>query len=318
MRLNIIPITDSQSGQDAQLQREARDWLILLTSGRATAADARALRQWCEQSPRHARAFEQSKQLWQVLKPAAEQVGHGPKRAEFGRRAFLGGAMAASAALFLIGPKLPGALAGFNADLRTEVGEQRRVELAEGLSLELNTQTRINRHVMDGGVASIELLSGEIEVQASSANQIKVRAGEGWLSAAQARFNLRTQADSVCVTCLEGRLQVYVQGRRIDLQSGRQLVYDAGQVGEPRSVDPSLVSAWRQQLLVFNDTPLATVIDEINRYRPGMLLLLNTELGRRKVQARFRLDQLAGVALLIRDAYGAQCTELPGGVVLLS
>ena len=35
-------------------------------------------------------------------------------------------------------------------------------------------------------------------------------------------------------------------------------------------------------------------------------------------QARFSLQQLAGVALLIRDAYGAKCTELPGGVVLLS
>ena len=49
-----------------------------------------------------------------------------------------------------------------------------------------------------------------------------------------------------------------------------------------------------------------------------MLLLLNRELGQRNVQARFRLDQLAGVALLIRDAYGAKCTELPGGVVVLS
>jgi ferric-dicitrate binding protein FerR (iron transport regulator) len=60
------------------------------------------------------------------------------------------------------------------------------------------------------------------------------------------------------------------------------------------------------------------MIDEINRYRPGMLLLLNRELGQRRVQARFSLDQLAGVALLIRDAYGVKFTELPGGVVVLS
>jgi transmembrane sensor len=70
--------------------------------------------------------------------------------------------------------------------------------------------------------------------------------------------------------------------------------------------------------LVFNNATLATVVDEINRYRPGMLVLLNKELGQRRVQARFSLQQLAGVALLIRDAYGAKCTELPGGVVLLS
>ncbi|MEZ1573953.1 hypothetical protein QVM45_24525, partial [Pseudomonas aeruginosa] len=67
----------------------------------------------------------------------------------------------------------------------------------------------------------------------------------------------------------------------------------------------------------FNDVPLATVIDEINRYRPGMLLLLDKALGRRRVQARFSLDQLADVATLIRDAYGIEVTRLPGGVVLL-
>ncbi len=71
-------------------------------------------------------------------------------------------------------------------------------------------------------------------------------------------------------------------------------------------------------MLVFNNATLDTVIDEINRYRPGMLVLLNRELGKRRVQARFSLEQLPGVALLIRDAYGAKCTELPGGVVLLS
>ena len=83
-------------------------------------------------------------------------------------------------------------------------------------------------------------------------------------------------------------------------------------------MDAANVIAWRNKMLVFNDATLASVIDEINRYRPGMLVLLNAELGQRKVQARFSLDQLAGVALLIRDAYGAKCTELPGGVVLLS
>jgi ferric-dicitrate binding protein FerR (iron transport regulator) len=47
-------------------------------------------------------------------------------------------------------------------------------------------------------------------------------------------------------------------------------------------------------VLVFHDAPLARVIDEINRYRPGVLVLLNPSLGRRKVQARFTLAQLPG------------------------
>lgn len=294
-----------------RLQSEAQDWLILLTSGRATVADARALRQWCAQSPEHARAFEQSKRLWQQLQPAAERL-QAPQ--PLGRRAFLGGAIAASAAFLLIRGTVPGGFSGLGADYITEVGEQRRVDLADGVSLELNTQTRINRR----DNANFELVSGEVEVLTRAQEALKVQAGTGWLSASQARFNLRNTDQSVCVTCLDGALQVDVQGRSIRLESGQQLTYDAQQVGTPQAVDTSTVIAWRQQILVFNDATLSTVIDEINRYRPGMLLLLNSELGKRKVQARFSLDQLAGVALLIRDAYGAKCTELPGGVVVLS
>ncbi|WP_434611187.1 FecR family protein [Pseudomonas sp. R1-7] len=313
--MNIFSIASPDATPEARLASEARDWLILLTSGRATVADARALRQWCGQSPEHARAFEQAKALWHGLQPAAEAL-QAPRH--FGRRALLGGALAASAAFLLIRATVPGGVSGLGADYITEVGEQRRIELGDGVSLELNTQTRLSRRPLAEGGQALELLAGEVEVSGNSSATISVQAGAGWISAAQARFNLRYIDQSVCATCLEGVVQVQVQGQQFRLEPGMQLTYDTHHVESPRTADVSAAVAWREQVLVFNDATLASVIDEINRYRPGMLLLLNRELGLRKVQARFRLDQLAGVALLIRDAYGAKCTELPGGVVVLS
>ena len=308
--MNIFSLSTARQSAASPLHEEARDWLLLLTSGRATVADAKALQAWRAQSPEHAQAFEQAKGLWHQLTPALDQVSQ-PR--SFGRRAFLGGAIAASAAVVMVRVGVPGGFAGLTADYRTEVGEQRQVLLSEGVSLELNTQTRISR-VGQG----IELLEGEVEVLAHVAQPLKVQAGEGWVSAAQARFNLRHTDHSVCVTCIEGSLSVAVAGRSVRLEGGRQLTYGASGVGEPVVVDTQAVVAWREQVLVFNNATLATVVDEINRYRPGMLVLLNKALGQRRVQARFSLQQLAGVALLIRDAYGAKCTELPGGVVLLS
>ncbi|PRA34078.1 FecR family protein [Pseudomonas poae] len=308
--MNIFSFPATRQTAASPLHEEARDWLLLLTSGRATVADARALQAWREQSPEHAQAFEQAKALWQQLPAALEQVSQ-PR--SFGRRAFLGGAIAASAAVVMVRVGVPGGFAGLTADYRTDVGEQRQVLLSDGVSLELNTQTRISR-VGQG----IELLEGEVEVVAHVAQPLKVQAGAGWVSAAQARFNVRNTDNSVCVTCIEGALSVDVAGRSVRLESGRQLTYGAAGVGEVAAVDTQTVVAWREQVLVFNNATLATVVDEINRYRPGMLVLLNKQLGQRRVQARFSLQQLAGVALLIRDAYGAKCTELPGGVVLLS
>ncbi|MBJ2252535.1 MULTISPECIES: FecR family protein [Pseudomonas] len=306
--MNIFSFPTARDTPDSRLHGEARDWLVLLTSGQATVADAKALRQWCAQSPEHAQAFEQAKRLWQQLTPALTEA-QAPRH--FGRRAFLGGALAASAALVMVHISVPGGFAGLSADYHTAVGEQRRVDLREGISLELNTQTRISRREQ-----GIELLEGEVEVQV--AQPLTVQAGAGWLSASQARFNVRNTDHSVCVTCIEGWLAVEVQGRSVRLDSGRQLTYDAAGLGPVVTVDTEAVIAWREQVLVFNNATLDTVIDEINRYRPGMLVLLNRELGKRRVQARFSLEQLPGVALLIRDAYGAKCTELPGGVVLLS
>ncbi|MGY2402122.1 FecR family protein [Pseudomonas sp. SDO5271_S396] len=308
--MNIFSFPSTRDTTNGPLHDEARDWLLLLTSGRATVADANALRAWCAQSPAHAQAFEQAKVLWQQLGPAVEQLS-APRR--FGRRAFLGAAIAASAAVVMVRVGVPGGFAGLTADYRTEVGEQRQVLLADGVSLELNTQTRISR-VGEG----ITLLEGEVEVVTRTAQALKVQAGAGWVSAAHARFNVRNTDHQVCVTCIEGSLSVEVAGRTVRLDSGRQLTYGAAGVGEPVGVDTQAVVAWREQVLVFDNATLATVVDEINRYRPGMLVLLNKALGRRRVQARFNLQQLAGVALLIRDAYGAKCTELPGGVVLLS
>ena len=306
--MNIFSFPTARDTPDSRLHGEARDWLVLLTSGQATVADAKALRQWCAQSPEHAQAFEPAKRLWQQLTPALTEA-QAPRH--FGRRAFLGGALAASAALVMVHISVPGGFAGLSADYHTAVGEQRRVDLREGISLELNTQTRISRREQ-----GIELLEGEVEVQV--AQPLTVQAGAGWLSASQARFNVRNTDHSVCVTCIEGWLAVEVQGRSVRLDSGRQLTYDAAGLGPVVTVDTEAVIAWREQVLVFNNATLDTVIDEINRYRPGMLVLLNRELGKRRVQARFSLEQLPGVALLIRDAYGAKCTELPGGVVLLS
>ena len=308
--MNIFRLTPAEPSAADNLHSEARDWLVLLTSGRATVADAKALKAWCAQSPEHAQAFEQAKVVWQQLAPAAAQVAQ-PRH--FGRRAFLGGAIAASAAVVMVHVGSPGGFAGLTADYRTEVGEQRQVLLSDGISLELNTQTRISR-VGQG----IELLEGEVEVLAHTAQPLQVLAGAGAVSAAQARFNLRNTDQTVCVTCIEGWLSVDVAGRSVRLEGGRQLTYSAAGMGEPVVVDTQAVVAWREQVLVFNNATLATVVDEINRYRPGMLVLLNKQLGQRRVQARFSLQQLAGVALLIRDAYGAKCTELPGGVVLLS
>jgi hypothetical protein len=221
---------------DSSLHSQAQDWLLLLTSGRATVADGRALRAWCAE-PEHAEAFEAVCRLWRQLEPAALQASQVVPLRSFRRRALLGGAIAASAAWVLV--RGGGLLGGPSADLQTAVGEQRHVQLAQGIDLELNTQTRVS---VQG--ERLHLLEGELQVGQ------RADAGPGRWGVAQRATGLVQPASGgrPRMPELPGRAGTpAVAGRSQLLDSGKQLVYDPNQVGQPQAFDALEVMAWRER-----------------------------------------------------------------------
>ena len=98
MALMMLP--GRRKGGRASHDRDARNWLLTLTSGAATEADAEAFRAWLRADPGHEAAFAEQKRLWQALGPAVreEAAARATTRRPplSGRRAFLGGAVAAS------------------------------------------------------------------------------------------------------------------------------------------------------------------------------------------------------------------------------
>lgn len=126
--------------------------------------------------PAHARAWRELQQLWQALDPALTRAAAAPQRenvlafpARPGRRAFLGGALAAGVAVLALRPPLGAwpSLQELSADYRTGTGEQRQVALSQQMTVQMNTQTRINVRAPE----AIELLGGEAEILASGARQ---------------------------------------------------------------------------------------------------------------------------------------------------
>ena len=85
-----------------------------------------------------------------------------------------------------------------------------------------------------------------------------------------------------------------------------------------QNVDPAIVAAWRDGELLFQNEPLARVIEEVNRYRPGRIILVNEALGQRRFTAQFKLDRLEVVITQLKATFGARVVSLPGGVVLVS
>ena len=72
----------------------------------------------------------------------------------------------------------------------------------------------------------------------------------------------------------------------------------------------------RRKLLAY--APVSEVIEEINRYRPGRVILTNPNLGRERFSARFRLANINGLVDKIAQVFDVRTTVLPAGIVLLS
>ena len=307
---------------DGDIEEQARQWLVRLRSGQASEADAQAFARWRAQSPRHARAARELGQLWRGLRLAAPALARAPARRapSLGRRAFLGGALAAGVALLAVRPPLAlwPSVGDLAADYRTGTGEQRQLALAGGAQVRMNTQTRLNLRGA-GDAAFIELLAGEAQIVADGHDACTVLAGGARLQARAASFNVRClPGGEVELSCLEGRVEVDHPLRRTTLSASQRLRYDPAALHLAAPADSAAVLAWRRGLLLFNDTPLAQVVDELNRYRPGRIFVQSEELGLRRVQAQFSIDKLDVALALIRDLYGARLTYLPGNLVLLS
>jgi transmembrane sensor len=332
--------------QTAQLQREAQAWLRRLTSGKATQRDLEGLRRWRETSVLHAQAFAEARRLWKALEPAIGQamaqqpellVEHRQamrqpaRQPVLARRAFIGAAVGAAGAAGVAAAVYPPlalwpSVNEWNADFRTATGEQRSVALADGVGLVLNTQTSVQRQTLDGRTVGIDLIAGEAAVELSPASgasvmggqSFRVVAGAGRSNAQAGRFEVRYFDGGACVTCIEGSVQVTHEAGARTLLAGQQVVYDAASIGGATAVRGADISAWRSGVLVFRQTPLSHVVAEINRYRPGRVVLLARALADRPVSGRFAIASLDTVLLQIQRSYDLSARTLPGHVLVLS
>jgi transmembrane sensor len=326
--------------ESAKLAREeACAWLLHLRSDHSDGSDAAAFRQWSDDHPA---AADLLRDTWGSLRVAAAEVAqeeqakarapaantNRSKNLRTGRRAFVGFALAAGVSWLAVSPPLGlwPSLADLASDYRTGTGEQRRVVLSDRIAVEMNTQTSLELLKQQDGVHGVKLVAGEAEFDAMAPDATRTRplipvavmAGNGRIGANVGRFNVRRTQDTVCVTCLTGALTLDHPEGRFTLQAGDQVIYDDRKVRPVARIDTENVTAWRRGLLVFNNVPLSDVVEEINRYRPGKIIIRNTSLGANRVQAQFPITRLDDAVNMLCRLYDGHITRLPGRIELMT
>ncbi|MGJ7616682.1 FecR family protein [Variovorax sp. GB4P3] len=325
-----------QSGDGNNLPdalKDAQAWVRKLASGHVSEWEAQAFKRWRDTDAAHLAAFREATRQWRLLESVsgrvlatnAEAARYHRKtvhRPRVGRRTFfaaaIGGAAAAGVAAYSPLGLWPDA-GQWGADYRTAVGEQREVSLDDRVTVAMNTRTSLRRLSERGQTVGVELLEGEAALEVrEDAQAFRVVAGAGRVVAEAASFEVRYLDGRICVTCLHGRVRVeHPAGRRV-LQARQFAVYDARAVSEIAAIEPDALSPWRQGELVFRQMPLPDVLHEINRYRPGRVMLVGDALRTKTVTARIKVTEIETALLQIQYSFDLSARSFPAGVLVLS
>lgn len=183
----------------------------------------------------------------------------------------------------------------------TGIGEQRTLMLADGSKIILNALTTVRVH-MTKQTREITLIRGQAYFRDTDEpnRPFIVRSSTSMVRAIGTEFDVDAESDRTVVTVLEGQVAVakslaWIEsiGRRellrdlalpdhklkaVLLRAGEQVTVQARTIPVPRTVDVGAVTAWLQQRLIFNDTPLEKVAQQFNLYTKRRLVIADPSL----------------------------------------
>lgn len=202
----------------------------------------------------------------------------------------------------------------------TGVGEQRVVQLADGSTVRLDTASRMRVRYRDGE-RRIELLDGQalFRVRPDRARPFVVEAGEAEVTAVGTVFDVRRTGGEVRVTLVSGAVDVVRSAGDTPsrMAPGQQARVTPAQVST-RRVDAAAATSWTDGRLVFSDTPLASAVEEINRYLIDPIVLEAGALKDVPVSGVFRSGDREAFASAAAEGLDLEVRERPDGALVLS
>lgn len=273
------------TASDNDLQAQAADWLVRLDAG---TADRTAFEAWRDADPRHAVAFAQATQAWdQIALAGSNRVAAPGRRESLNRRSLL---RAASVALPVVGGGL--ALFAFLRDDRayaaTAVGERRRFEPVPGVTVELNTDSRVAWR-QRGELVDVWLERGEAAVLVGRAiDGLRLHIGEEAVLLGPGFYNARADDVRRQLIVLEGgaRVQSASSVSRDVVGEGQGVTLNTP-VTRIVPVEVASATAWRRGEIVFSGEPLQTAVAEYNRYLDRKLIIADPEVAGIRIGGRF-------------------------------
>ncbi|MED5616476.1 FecR family protein [Janthinobacterium sp. P210005] len=297
---------------------QAARWIVRLSADDPAERDSAqaGFAAWKAADPLHATAAAGMENLLRQLNAVREPAGgdHRPARAALAAiapkpRQRLRQLAAASAVAVLT---LTGALvfserpAYLLADLRSPTGQWSTHTLADGSQLTLAGNSAVNVH-FNAGERHVELVQGDILVDVAKDAQrpFIVDSRQAAIRALGTRFSVRREDGATILSMLESKVLAQVpQHPAVVVQAGQRTRITDDGVGPITAIDAASVQeAWRAHQLVVDDLPLAEVLDELARHRPGQLHYDRAQIAGIRVAAVLPLDDTDKALQLLIDNF---------------
>lgn len=339
----------SAAADARDLDDVAMGWVIRLTSGLAEDDELEAFRAWRDESPDHAAAVAEARDLWTRMGPAlvagqerrlAEAfVGSLPRAAAPGQaRRTARPAWGRQAAARPAGPRrsFPASRwAGMAAALAVAVmatswmsqspfadlsanAATRSAALADGSRVMLAPGTALDVDIGASGERRINLEKGEamFDVAHDPSRPFVVRSGEGEIRVLGTAFTVKKTGGMTQVIVARGRVEVKSGSETRILKPDRMVVYGLTTMGGIRAVAASDAQSWTKGRLVFENETLGDVIAELDRFEPRKVMLLNRDVRLKRVNAIIDLERSDYWLSALEQSEGVSVTRLPGMIII--
>lgn len=314
-----------------ETEREASEWIARLNADDASEEDQARFEAWRRAHPRHARAYEELSATWRQFTDAGPLVravatGHAlgavptlrPVRRRWALAAAATVAAAAFGAWWWVDTLAPRTL------FQTAIGEHANIELPDGSSLELNSNSRARiDYTEQSRVIRLERGEAFFDVEHDEKRPFWVIAGGSWVRAVGTAFNVYVRSTGVRITVSEGTVKVATNPSSsgeapsdqrlalaaVSVVAAGQQVDVAGAATEVRSLPPVELTrsvAWRSGTLYFENQRLGDVVDELSRYTTLRVVVDDDALRDLPVGGTFQANSQGAEALLtmLQDGFG--------------
>ncbi|MFG1287754.1 FecR family protein [Xanthobacter versatilis] len=311
--------------RDTTVRPTARDaalgWFVKMRSGEATPAEVADFQCWIAAAADNRREYDALEALWgdldQVGDPRRVAASVPASRSMMSRRGlFLGAAGVAAAVVAGVALGVPD---WFDGAIRTGVGEQRQLTLADGSRVVLDADSALSlQFTPQARRLTLQRGRAFFDVAPDTARAFSVTAAGGVTTATGTQFSVHLWSNEVTVAVSESAVSIRAGAAALSrLKAGEAVSYDASGIGETEQVSDAQASAWRRGKLIFEDRPLRQVIADVNRYRPGTIMVTDSTLLRLRVSGIFDIRQPDGVLEAITRSLPVRSMALTRYLVLL-